>query len=85
MRQRAVWSLVAVNFTVIACADRRNAEFDKPIPVVIPHPGYLNDCVPSLALRVGEQRRVDFECADNLNENQFWWKESNELTIVIRG
>lgn len=41
----------------------------------IPHPGYLDDCAPTLALRPGEQRRFDFQCAGPgiFNETESSW------------
>lgn len=75
------WSLLAVGIGVVigGCGNRRGADVDKPMAIVIPHPGYLNECVPQVALRAGEQRRVDFECEGGLNETERWWKESDQL------
>ena len=52
--------------------------------MIVPHPGYLDECAPGLKLRPGEQRRVDFECGGVglYNEDQSWWRQSNELADV---
>jgi hypothetical protein len=60
----------------------RTVPEDDALSVTLPHPGYLNDCVPSTALRPGEQRLIDFECEGLLNETQFWWKENDALADV---
>jgi hypothetical protein len=67
--------IIAINLFVAACANHHDGDVEKPVPVVIPHPGYLDDCVPKLALRAGQQRRIDFEYEGARNENQFWWSD----------
>jgi hypothetical protein len=72
-------SLAFVAIVVAApCEPRRSPPppaVPEAQPVTIPHPGYLDDCVPRMALRPGEQRRFDFECGGEglLGEDQFWW------------
>jgi len=74
------------------CEPRRPpppAASSRTQPVTIPHPGYLDDCAPQLALHPGEQRRFDFECGGvgMLNEWQRWWNEAidpSEVRIKIK-
>ena len=67
-----------------ACERREPDPISDALSVIIPHPGYLDECAPRVALRPGQQRRVDFECGGVglLNENQFWWRDCNELADI---
>jgi len=52
------------------------------IAVTLPHPGYLSECVPAIALGPGERRVVEFECEGMFNETQFWWRDNDALADV---
>jgi len=81
LRRAFAFIVLAAIPSLLACRPHGTPVAAAPsaVSIEIPRPEYLNDCdVPSVMLRLGEQRRVDFECAGNLNEDQFAWKNSNQ-------
>jgi hypothetical protein len=74
---------ICIALLVLASCERpRPHPPDDVLPVTIPHPGYLDGCVPTLALHPGEQRRIDFQCPGLREETQSWWGPSREWDDV---